>query len=202
MTQVDKQIEKLRQALAAMGDNARGMLDLGLRVLETRDPELAADVVRADRELNRFETELDHMCEQRLVLQEPFASDFRLIFSAIKTTRDLERIGDEVKVIARWGPRLAAPPSVELLAMARSSRDAVAAAVRAMVAMDVREAEKILVDDTRIDEFETLILSTTESIPEAFIAHALERVGDRATNIAENIIYAVRGKDVRHRKDG
>ncbi len=201
MSQVEKQIQELRQALAAMGDHARGMLDLGIRVLEKRDAALAAEARRADLDLNRFETEVDHMCERRLVLHEPYATDFRFIFAAIKNTRDLERIGDEVKIIARWGPKLAAPPSVELMDMARRARDAVAKAIQALVAQDVGAAERILAEDARIDELETFILEKTESIPEAFIAHALERVGDRATNIAENIIYAVRGADVRHRKD-
>ena len=201
MTQMDTQIGKLKQVLAAMGDQARSMVDLGISVLETRDAAVAEQVIASDLELNRFETQLDHMCERRLALQEPFATDFRFIFSAIKTTRDLERIGDEVKIVARWGPKLPGPASDALVSMAKQARAAVAGVVQAMVALDAEAAEQIIQDDAAIDRLELEIIQGTESVPEAFIAHALERVGDRAKNIAENIIYAVRGKDVRHLDD-
>ena len=198
MTQMDIQIGKLKQTLAAMGDQARSMLDLGVRVLETRDAQVAKEALAADLELNRFETQLDHMCERRLALHEPFATDFRYIFSAIKTTRDLERIGDEVKIVARWGPRLPGPASETLMRMAIQARAAVASVVEALVALDDQMAERIIADDASIDRLELEIVHDTDSVAEAFIAHALERVGDRAKNIAENIIYAVRGTDVRH----
>ena len=198
MTQVELKIAELKEALGEMAAAAQDMVDLALRVVMEGDQEAAEQVRKADKELNRRDLDLDHRCENLLALQAPYAVDFRFVFSTIKTTRDLERIGDESKLVARWAKRLEGQASEALRELANATRDELADAVVALRTNDVKRAQAVLEADSAIDDMEHLILKRTESIPEAFVAYALERIGDRAKNIAENVIYVVSAVDVRH----
>ena len=103
---IQKQLEELKEHVSLMARRAEAILDMALETLEKQEETLFQKTVSMDRELNAMEIQMDEKCMRLLALQEPFALDFRYIFSSIKTTRDLERIGDESKTIARWSLRL------------------------------------------------------------------------------------------------
>ena len=199
---VEQGIDGLREALAEMVQATRAMIDRAVAAIEGDRDGVQPDVHAMDERLNQYELKLDHMCEVLLLLREPYAVDFRYIFTTIKVTRDLERIGDEVKVIARWVRKLDGAASEPIREMAHAAKRAVERATDSLLNRDVQGAERVLAGDEKINALEVSVLTTTESVPEAFIAHAWERIGDRATNIAEGVIYVVRAQDVRHQKGG
>ncbi|MCB1139046.1 MAG: phosphate signaling complex protein PhoU [Leptospiraceae bacterium] len=199
---IQKQIEELKEHVSLMARRAEAILDMALETLEKREESLFQQTVSMDRELNSMEIQMDEKCMRLLALQEPFALDFRYIFSSIKTTRDLERIGDESKTIARWSLRLpGAQVSAELNELASKAREALKEAIQALVNSDLDAANKVLKLELEVDAIEEKILEVSTDISQALIVRALERIGDLSTNIAENVIFSVKAQDIRHSTD-
>ncbi len=196
---IQKQLDELKEHVSLMARRAEAILDMALETLEKREETLFQKTVSMDRELNAMEIQMDEKCMRLLALQEPFALDFRYIFSAIKTTRDLERIGDESKTIARWSLRLpGGQVSEDLRELASKAREALKEAAQALVNSDLDAANKVLQLELEVDAIEEKILEVSTDISLALMVRAMERIGDLSTNIAENVIFSVKAQDIRH----
>lgn len=210
----DAQLDDLRNKLLSLGGKVETEIATSMRALSERDSQLAESVVRADREVNRLEVEIDEACRRLLVLRQPAASDLRFITTALKIVVDLERIGDLAVNIAERAVDLNQSPPLrpvhDLNKLAELCQKQVRAALDAFVDGDVEKAEAVIKGDDLIDavyhnlfnELLALMMEDPRNIRRAnsllFVAKHLERLGDHATNVAEMVIYLVRGTDVRH----
>lgn len=217
-THTDKAFEQdlrdLREKLLAMGAKVENLIAQSMKALTERDSVLAEKVVAADKDVNRLEVEIDELCRRILALRQPAASDLRLITTALKIVTDLERIGDLAVNIAERSmdlnqvPPLA--PYVDTPRLAELAQQQVKRALDAFVSNDVTKAEEVLQGDDLLDalflkifnELLAYMMEDSKNIRRAtalmFIAKHLERIGDHAMNVAEMVVYMVRGKDIRH----
>ena len=210
----EQDLRELREMLLSMGARVERQIADSMRSLIERDVALAEGVRASDQELNRLEVDVDQMCRRILALRQPAASDLRFITTALKIVTDLERIGDLGVNIAERAIDLAqAPPLAhyqDLPRLADLAQRQVKKALDAFVAGDAVKAEEVLGGDDHVDalflkifnELLAFMLEDARYIRRAmnlmFVAKHLERVGDHATNLAEMVIYMVRGTDVRH----
>jgi phosphate transport system protein len=167
-----------------------------------------------DREINRMEVDIDGACRRILALRQPAASDLRFITTALKIVTDLERMGDLAVNIAERAQGLAQAPALgpmhDLAKLAELSEAQLKRALDAFVARDVEKAEQVMHGDDLLDTLYlkifnallALMMEDSKNIRRAtsvmFAAKYLERFGDHATNLAEMVVYMVRGTDVRH----
>ncbi|HHJ15880.1 MAG TPA: phosphate signaling complex protein PhoU [Gammaproteobacteria bacterium] len=211
----NEELEDIRNRVLAMGGLVEQQLQDAMRALEDRDGGLAAQVMENDYQVNAMEVAIDEECNTILARRQPAASDLRLIVAVIKTITDLERIGDEAERIARMASRMVGEEqSARLFTQIRNLghhvRGMVHGALDAFAHLDTEKAVEIWSEDRRVDseydslmrELMTYMMEDPRSIPNIlqamFAARAIERIGDRATNICEYVIYLVKGKDVRH----
>jgi phosphate transport system protein len=210
----DLQLGDLRSKLLSLGGMVETEIANGMRALEERDSKLAEQVIAQDRQVNRLEVEIDEACRRLLVLRQPAASDLRFITTALKIVVDLERIGDLAVNVAERAIDLNQSPPLkpvhDLTRLAELCRAQLRAALDAFVDGDVARAETVIKDDALLDsvysnlfnELLALMMEDPRNIRRAssllFVAKHLERLGDHATNVAEMVIYMVRGTDVRH----
>ena len=210
----DKELDDLRSQLLTLGGKVENEIALSMRALSERDSKVAEEVVDADREVNRLEVIVDETCRRLLALRQPAASDLRLITTALKVVVDLERIGDLAVNIAQRAIDLNQSPPLrpvhDLQKLADLCQKQLRSALDAFVDGDAPRAEAVIKDDDLIDalyhnlfnELLGLMMEDSKNIRRAnslmFVAKHLERLGDHATNVAEMVIYMVRGTDVRH----
>lgn len=217
-THTDKAFEQdlrdVREMLLAMGGKVEAQIAESMRALTERDSALAEHVKAADAEVNRLEVEIDEKCRRILALRQPAASDLRLITTALKIVTDLERIGDLAVNIAERALDLnQAPPLkayVDLPKLSGLAEQQVKLALDAFVSSDPAKAEDVLHGDDLLDalyikifnELLAYMMEDSKNIRRAtalmFIAKHLERIGDHAMNLAEMVIYMVKGTDIRH----
>jgi phosphate transport system protein len=207
-------LDELRSKLLAMGGLAESAVDLAVRAYRERVPELCQKVFATEAKINLAEREIDELALDLLAMQQPMAVDLRLILAVIKSNADLERVGDQAVNIAQRVMDLIALPPVELPAdiphMASVAAAMIRDALEAFVSGNADIAQKILETDDDVDRMnqeiflamETVVKQTPElhrqALDTIIIARNLERVADHATNIAEDVIFWVRGADVRH----
>jgi phosphate transport system protein len=210
----DVQLGDLRNKLLSLGGMVETEIANGMRALEERDSSLAEQVIAQDNQVNRLEVEIDEACRRLLVLRQPAASDLRFITTALKIVVDLERIGDLAVNVAERAIDLNQSPPLkpvhDLTGLAELCRTQLRAALDAFVDGDAIKAEAVIKDDALLDsvysnlfnELLALMMEDPRNIRRAnsllFVAKHLERLGDHATNVAEMVIYMVRGTDVRH----
>jgi phosphate transport system protein len=210
----EQQLRKIRDRLLVMSGKAEKALHDAMRALVERSPSLAGDVIERDDEIDRMELEIDDLALQTLALEQPVASDLRFLATVLKIVRDVERVGDiAVNSAERTREVLAEPelkPLVDLPIMSRMAQESLRKSLDAFVNGDVELAEQVIRDDVRLDymyeqilrELLTYMLEDAHTISRCvklmFIAKGLERVGDHAANIAEMVVFLVRGKDIRH----
>jgi phosphate transport system protein len=213
----DAELNALREQLLEMGGLVEAAIAGSVRAIVERDPALAEQVIRKDRTVNRMEVDIDGACRRILALRQPAASDLRFITTALKIVTDLERMGDLAVNIARRAIDLAQTPPLrplhDLGRLAALSEAALAKALDAFVTADPVKAEEVLEGDDHLDalylkvfnELLTTMMEDPRAIRRAtsimFSAKHLERFGDHATNLAEMVIFMVRGTDVRHAKN-
>ena len=217
-THTDKAFEQdlrsLRDKLLVMGGKVESAIAESMRALTERDSALAEKVVESDAEVNRLEVEVDELCRRILALRQPAASDLRLITTALKIVTDLERIGDlAVNIAERVMDLNQAPPLkpyVDLPRLAELTQGQVRKALDAFVSSDPTKASDVLQGDAHVDDlflkiFNELLgfmMEDSKNIRRGTslmsVAKHLERVGDHATNVAEMVIYMVKGTDIRH----
>ncbi len=210
----EAELHHLRDRLLEMGGKVEAAISASVRALSERDTELAQKVKLNDREVNRLEVEIDDACRRILALRQPAASDLRFITTALKIVTDLERMGDLAVNIAERAIDLNQAPPLrpfhDLSTLADLSEAQLKKALDAFVERDVQKAEGVMKGDELLDalylklfnELLTYMMEDSRAIRRAtsimFAAKHLERFGDHAINVAEMVIYMVRGTDVRH----
>lgn len=213
--QFNADLEAIRTSVLEMGGLVEQQLVKAIESLHSAEIEQAEDVVANDYKVNAFDVDIDERCTKILALRQPTASDLRLVLTVIKTTADLERIGDEAKRVARMAIRTGATDPgrnlyLRIEHLGAQVRDMLHRTLDSFARMDVDEAIAVAHEDRKIDrEYEsimrqsmTYMMEDPRSIPLLmdiiWSARALERIGDRCCNICEYVIYFVKGKDVRH----
>jgi phosphate transport system protein len=213
-TRFHQGLDDLKQKLLAMGGMAEQAVERAVRAYQTRDLSLCELVLRDESKINAAERDVDEMSIDLLAMQQPMAIDLRFIVACIKINADLERVGDQaVNVAERVMDLLTRPDSalnVDIPRMAQLSISMVRDALNAFLAADVDMAQAVLERDDLVDNmnreiFEAVDLAMNKSVgghrnllDTLIVARNLERVADHATNIAEDVIFWVRGADVRH----
>lgn len=215
--QFNADLEQLRSSLLEMGGLVEEQLSNAIEAIETANSELAEKVLEVEDDVDNREVEIDSECMSILARRQPAASDLRLVMMVSKAVRDLERMGDEARKIAKMAIALnnseqGSPQRgfVELRHLATEVKKIVRVSLDAFARYDVDAAVKVVRDDKEIDieyksamrEMITYMMEDPRQITRVmnilWTLRALERIGDHAMNIAEQVIYLVRGKDVRH----
>ena len=217
--QYDNELEDLRSKVLSMGGVVEDHLVKVITTLSTAQLEGVEYVAENDHVVNSLEIEIDQICTEILLRRTPAASDMRLVLAIFKTITDLERIGDETEKIARLVLNLNDPRKIltyytGILAISKNVRRMLSDALNAFARMDSKSAIRIAQMDKEIDAgidllMRQLITFTLEDVSvisavldAVLAARALERIGDHARNICENVIYLVDGIDVRHGETG
>jgi phosphate transport system protein len=209
-----EELGELNHRLLVMGDLAEERLRTAMTALTERDRDLMASVVQGDEAINRLHLEIDDRCFKLLALYQPMAVDLRMIVAAVKINSDLERVGDLAVNVAEASERYVehAPvkPLIDIPRMGSLAQGMLDQALKAFVSRDVEAAQAVLTQDDVLDglkdqifrELLTYMLGDTRKIEPGIdlvlISRHLERVGDHATNIAEDVIFIVEARDVRH----
>jgi phosphate transport system protein len=210
----EQQLRLLKDKLLLMSHQAELMISDSIRALVDRRPTIAEEVIQRDDELDKLEMEIDNLCYEVLALEQPVARDLRFIATALKIVKDIERIGDIGVNIAERAIELIQEPElkrlVDLPIMADAAQRILKESLDAFVNSDADLAEAVIHNDRMVDglyeqifrELLTYMLEDTRYISRAikliFIAKHLERVGDHSANIAEMVIFLVKGQDIRH----
>jgi phosphate transport system protein len=211
MRAIDKLKSKLLQLCGAVEDR----LFRAVQALRNMDAKAAREVIEGDTVIDNMEIDVEEECLKILALHQPVAIDLRFIITALKINNDLERIGDlavniaeRCESLARHADRVEVPFDFET--MAEKTRAMVRGSIDALIRMDVAVAHKVILADEDVDGLNRDMLekagSMLEQSPEQAsdmiqflsVSRQLERIGDHATNIAEDVIYMVQGRIVRH----
>ncbi len=214
--QLDKELEALKTKLLHMAAVAENMIDLVIKELFERDERIGAAIPDNEEELNRLQIEIDEQALTILATHQPVATDLRFIVAATKINSDLERVGDlvvniteNVHVLAQQPPL---KPLLDIPRMSELARKMLRDSLQAFVNGDVGLARTVILTDDEVDglkaqilrELLTYMIADPRAIERALalvlIARHLERIGDHATNIAEDVIYMIQARDVRHPK--
>jgi phosphate transport system protein len=214
LTHFQEELDQLKARLLEMGGLAEDRLRLAVRGLVDRDLSVIEQVMVSDVAINQLHIELDDRCFKLLALHQPMAVDLRAIVAAVKINTDLERVGDLAVNIAEASRRyLQHPPVKELIDiphMADIAQRMLRDALDAFVRRDVVLAQTVLDRDDELDALKTQVFrelldfmvrdqATVEpSLDLILISRHLERIGDHATNVAEDVIFMVSARDVRH----
>ena len=208
------ELEQLKARLLEMGGLAEEQVRLAVKALVHRDRDLIAQVLTGDDPLNALHIEVDNRCFTLLALYQPMAVDLRAIVAAVKINTDLERVGDLAINIAEAAQRYVGHPPVKKLIdiprMANIAQSMLRDALDAFVRRDTALAQSVLNEDDALDSLKTQIfrelltymLADPATIEPALdlilVSRHLERIGDHATNVAEDVIFMVSARDVRH----
>jgi phosphate transport system protein len=212
--QYEERLRRLREKMLIMAGRVEQMIARSVRALVERDSELAAATIADDKLVNQAELAADEQCLAILATRQPVASDLRFITLCLKAVTDIERIGDlavhisERALVLNREPPL--KPYTDLPRMAGLVQVMVRHAMDAFVAGDVALARQVLALDDEVDELNSRIYHELVAVMRSdgdkvergihvqSVAKWLERMGDHATNIAEQVIFMVEGKDIRH----
>lgn len=210
----EQELEALKERLLHMGSLAEMMIHIAVKSLVERDTSPLDEVFKNEKEVNQLHIEIDERCLLLFALRQPIATDLRLITAAMKINTDLERIGDQAVNIAQNTQMLLKEPIlkplIDLPRMAQITAKMVKDSLDSFVKRDVELARSVVKRDDEVDslkdqifrELLTYMLSNPTTITRAIdlilIARNMERIADHATNIAEDVIFMVLGKDIRH----
>jgi phosphate transport system protein len=210
----EQELRKLREQVLRMGAKVEEIIGGSIKALLERDSPLATRMIAFDRKINQMEVDIDELCLLILARRQPVASDLRFITIALKLVTDLERIGDlgvnisERVIELNEEPQL--KPYVDIPRMAEEAQAMLREALDAFVAGDPERAQAVIERDQNVDAFYsqifrellTYMMEDTRNVYRATrlqsIAKYLERIGDHATNLAEMVVFMVKGKDIRH----
>lgn len=214
----DAELKHLKDSILTMGGMVEKALESATQALIQRDAALFDEVFALERKINQQHVAVDEECLTMLARQSPLAADLRLVLAVVKINTDLERMGDQAVNIAKNGQRYIAEPPlkplIDLPKMAAAVQAMVRKALDAFVRTDTALAHHVLSSDDEVDNFKHLIFKELtklmrerpavieQALTLILIARNLERLGDHATNIAEDVIFAVTGKDIRHQGGG
>jgi phosphate transport system protein len=212
-----EELGRLKSRLLEMSALAEDLVRLSVESLLARDETKTEAVISRDRKLDDLEVEIDDLCIQLLALQQPMARDLRLITMTMKISNDLERVGDHAVNIAQatrhlvGQPRLAPLPTLE--EMARLARDMLSDSLDHFVREDAIGAREVCRRDDRVDSLHDSLIRTlltymmedprriSASMSLILVSKNLERIADLATNIAEDVVFLVEGRTIKHGKE-
>ena len=210
----DNQLRQVRDKLLLMAGHVENMIANSVRSLVERDVVLAQRTIDNDHKVNQAEMETDELCLQILARRQPMASDLRFITLALKMVTDLERIGDLAVNICERAVDLAKEPPLrsydDISRLSDTVQGMVRDAIDAFVHADDKKAEDVIAGDDDVDElyhqiFRDILatmLKDSSAIQRGIhmqsVAKWLERIADHSTNLAEHVIFMVKGKDIRH----
>jgi len=217
-SQFDNELSGISTRVLEMGGMVESQVAQAVYALSTFSGDVAADVLKVEERVNAMEVEIDRDLSSIIARRQPTARDLRLLIAVSKTIGNLERIGDEAARVARTTQRLLSSgmssrlrlPMTDLSFEAELATKQLRKALDAFARLDVESAVEVLRADDQIDqEFDGLMRklitymmedprTISSSIDLVFVAKAIERVGDHAKNLAEQVIYIVKGTDVRH----
>jgi len=204
----EEDLRKLREDILYMGGLVEDQIQKAVKSLVDRESDLANIIIERDHEVNRLDVDIDDLCIRLLALHQPAGRDLRFITTGLKITTDLERIGDMAVNICERALELNQEPQLAQIAegMIRESLDA-------FVREDTDLALKVCKDDEQVDQLNSQIfrevitfmigdpLTINRAMKLASISKYLERIADHATNIAEMVVFMVKGKSIRHMKE-
>jgi phosphate transport system protein len=210
----EHEFQELQQRLLWMGSLAERAVHKAVHAVLEADEALAEAVLEEEPAINELQIEMDDRITRLLALQQPMAADLRLLIGASRINSDIERIGDQAVNIAQSAMRILRHPQVkpyvDLPRMSGLAENMVRDSLNALVNRDVELANSVMRQDDEVDrlrdqlfrELLTYMMENSAVVFPAFelvlVAKNLERIGDHATNIAEDVIYIVMGRDVRH----
>ncbi|MCC5868885.1 MAG: phosphate signaling complex protein PhoU [Gammaproteobacteria bacterium] len=215
-SQFNAELQNLYGHVTTMGALVQGQIANAVEALANGNVALGESVITSDHHINSMEVRVDDDIAQIIARRQPAATDLRFIIAMAKTTTDLERMGDEAERIGHMAVRMG--PSggeqsrrfVEISRLGRNVQKQVSDALQALDSLDTQLAARVVREDESVDrDFESLLrelithmMEDPRTIPRVlnimWAARSLERIGDRARNICEYVIYIVKGKDVRH----
>lgn len=213
----DVELDELKQQLLQMGGLCEKMIQTSIKALLERDLGHSDDIMKYENQVNHLHVDIDDRCMKLFAAQAPLASDLRSIIAALKINNDLERIGDQACNISQNTLDLLKAPKQKLpedmTRMATLASEMVREALDSFVKKDMRLAESVLTKEVLVDALKGQIFdeqlqemslnasTVRRGLDVILIARNLEKVGDHATNIAEDVIFMVKGKDIRHHLD-
>ncbi len=211
----DEELSDLKKRLLHMGSVAEEMIHLAVKGLVEQDESMAETVFGMENEVNALHIEVDDTSMRLLALRQPMATDLRLLATIIKMNRELERIADLTVNMCESTHfvlgKTEVKPLVDLPKMAEIAGGMVSNSLKSFTSRDVVLAQQVLDEDDKVDNLKdkifrgllTYMISDPTAIDRGIslilISRNLERIGDHATNIAEDVIYMVQGRDVRHK---
>jgi len=211
-----RESELLKEAILRLAGEVEMRLSEVLKAMERRDKEAMRMWMNRDAEIDEREVQIEEECLKILALHQPVARDLRFVVAVLKINNDLERIGDIVVNVAERGLRLADFPVTDfqgkLMQMGRVAREMLKESLDALISLEVRQAVAVIARDDELDRLNVEVIQSviaratpanTGAMTESLIlthsiARDLERVGDHATNIAEDVAYLVDGTIIRH----
>ena len=209
-----EQLAGVREMVLRMGGLAEQMTRRVIQALVQRDAALLAEVRAREAQVNQLHVEIDEACLELIALRQPAAADLRFIAAAMKIIVDMERIGDQaINITERADSLLAVPPLkplIDIPRMADIAQEMLKASLDAYVNGDDELAYQTILKDDEVDQLKdqvfrellTFMMSDPTTIPRAMdlilVSRHIERIADHATNICEDVIFMVKGKDVRH----
>lgn len=214
-TRFDEDLTRLRSHVLQMGGLIEAQIANAIDVCRSGDDEQIQLIIDTDRKVNAFEKQIDDECANLIAKRQPAASDLRLVFGITKIVTDLERVGDETKRIAKMARRInngnqSTPKVINIRHLAEAALGMIRDSMDAFARMDPLPAASIILSDDLVDaEFKSIVRqlithmmedprTTSSAIDIIWMARAVERIGDHAKNIAEQVVYIVEGRDIRH----
>jgi len=217
-SQFDSELSQLRTSVLQMGGLVETQLAASIDAYSSGEATTVKQIVEADRKVNDLEKAIDDDCAHLIAMRQPAASDLRLVFGVSKLVTDLERAGDEAKKIAKGVRRIyeaGQMPSqygIGVRHLAEAALEMLRQSLDAFARLDVALAHRVIIADNDVDvEFKSIVRqlithmmedprTITTAIDIIAIARAIERIGDHAKNVAEQVVFIAEGRDIRHPK--
>ena len=213
----EEDLRKLREDILYMGGLVEDQIQKAVQSLVDRDSDLANVIIERDHEVNRLDVDIDDLCIRLLALHQPAGRDLRFITTGLKITTDLERIGDMAVNICERALELNQEPQlkpyIDIPRMTQIAQGMIRESLDAFVREDTGLALKVCKDDEEVDQLNSQIfrevitymigdpLTINRAMKLSSISKYLERIADHATNIAEMVVFMVKGKSIRHMKE-
>ena len=213
----EDELKKLREEILYMGGLVEDQIQKSIKSLVDRDSKLADVIIERDHEVNRLDVGIDELCIRLLALHQPAGRDLRFITTGLKITTDLERIGDMAVNICERALELNQEPQlkpyIDIPRMAQIAQRMIQQSLDAFVREDTDLALRVCKDDSEVDQLNaqifreiiTFMIENPQTISSSTkissVSKYLERIADHATNIAEMVVFMVKGKSIRHMKE-
>jgi phosphate transport system protein len=209
-----EELKQLKKRLLYMGNLVEEMINNAIKSIVEQDEKYKDEVIKHEDEVNIIQIEIDEWCIKMLALHQPAAKDLRFLASAMKINSELERMADQAMNIIGQHPEAAAcMPEKQLehiIKMSEYVKNMVRGSLDAFIKKDEKMAKEVLLEDDKVDQLKYQVFKESlqcmidnsniisNSVDIILISRHLERIGDHATNICEDVIYMVVGKDIRH----